>query len=44
MPWATYARMDDLELKAVYRYLQSLDPVENNIEKIVFAPGEEYSK
>lgn len=42
MPWAAYKRMDDLELKAIYRYLQSLDPVDNKIEKIVFAPGEEY--
>ena len=44
MPWATYARMDDIELKAIYRYLQSLDPVDNKISKIVFAPGEEYAK
>jgi mono/diheme cytochrome c family protein len=44
MSWALYARMDDLELKAIYRYLQSLTPVDNKIEKIVFAPGEEYSK
>ncbi|MCC5929204.1 MAG: c-type cytochrome [Cyclobacteriaceae bacterium] len=40
MPWATFARMTDLELKAIYRYLQSLDPADNKIEKIVFAPGE----
>jgi len=40
MPWASFARMTDLELKAIYRYLRSLDPVENKIEKIVFAPGE----
>lgn len=44
MPWATYDRMEDLELKAIYRYMQSLDPVENKIDKIVFAPGEVYSK
>lgn len=41
MPWGTFARMTDLELKAIYRYLNSLDPVENKIEKIVFFPGEE---
>ncbi|MFN4085270.1 MAG: c-type cytochrome [Spirosomataceae bacterium] len=40
MPWATYARMSDLELKAIYRYLRSLDPVTNPIQQIVFAPGE----
>lgn len=40
MPWASFARMTDLELKAIYRYLQSLDPVDNKVEKTVFAPGE----
>jgi mono/diheme cytochrome c family protein len=44
MPWATYERMTDIELKAIYRYLQSLPPVDNNIEKIVFEPGEEFQK
>jgi mono/diheme cytochrome c family protein len=41
MPWGAFSRMDDLELKAIYRYLQSLEPVNNKIEKIVFAPGEQ---
>ncbi len=40
MPWGAFSRMDDLELKALYRYLQSLDPVENKIDKAVYAPGE----
>jgi len=40
MPWGAFERMTDLELKAIYRYLQSLDPVDNKIEKIVFAPDE----
>ncbi len=40
MPWAMMARMNDVELKAVYRFLQSLEPVENKIEKTVYAPGE----
>ncbi len=40
MPWGFYSRMTDIELKAVYRYLSQLDPVENKIEKTVFAPGE----
>ncbi|MDP2176171.1 MAG: cytochrome c [Bacteroidota bacterium] len=44
MPWAIFARMTDLELKAIYRYLNSLDPVNNKIEKIVFAPGEAFTK
>lgn len=41
MPWALFARMDDVELKAIYRYLHSIKPVENHIKQIVFAPGEE---
>ena len=40
MPWGSFGRMTDLELKAIYRYLQSLDPEENTIEKVVYAPGE----
>jgi mono/diheme cytochrome c family protein len=40
MPWGAFSRMTDLELKALYRYLQSLDPVEERVDKIVFAPGE----
>ncbi|HMP32344.1 MAG TPA: hypothetical protein PKD85_22235, partial [Saprospiraceae bacterium] len=42
MPWAIFGRMTDLELKAIYRYLQSLDPVDNKIDKIVYAPGEKF--
>jgi hypothetical protein len=33
--------MSDRDLKAVYKFLHSLKPVRNTIEKIVFAPGEE---
>jgi mono/diheme cytochrome c family protein len=42
MPWGTFARMDDLDLKALYRYLHSLKPVKNKISKTVFKPGEEF--
>lgn len=42
MPWAMMARMNDVELKAVYRFLQSLEPVENKIEKTVYFPGEKH--
>ena len=31
MPWGPFSRMSDLELKAVYKYLTSLDPVKNGI-------------
>jgi mono/diheme cytochrome c family protein len=41
MPWALFARMDDVELKALYRYLRSIKPVSNKIDQIVYAPGEE---
>jgi mono/diheme cytochrome c family protein len=42
MPWGSFSKMDETELKALYRYLMSLEPVANKIEKIVFAPGEEF--
>lgn len=40
MPWGSFSRMNELELKAVYRYIQSLAPVNRKIEKVAFAPGE----
>jgi hypothetical protein len=33
--------MNEMDMKALYRYFASLDPVDNKIEKTVFAPGEE---
>lgn len=42
MPWGAFSRTDDLELKAVYHYLQSLEPVNRKIEKTVYAPGEKF--
>jgi mono/diheme cytochrome c family protein len=41
MPWGAFSRLDKLELKALYRYLQSLEPISNKIEKIVFEPGDD---
>jgi mono/diheme cytochrome c family protein len=32
MPWNSFARMDDTELKAIYKYLQSLKPVKNKVK------------
>lgn len=40
MPWGSFSTMDEVELKALYRYLNSLEPVENSIPKTVFGPGE----
>lgn len=41
MPWGTFSRMSDRDLKALYAFLTSIKPVENKIEKVVFAPGEQ---
>jgi len=42
MPWGSFSKMEETELKALYRYLMSLEPVANKIEKTIFAPGEEF--
>jgi hypothetical protein len=33
-------RMDETDLKALYKYFHSLEPVENHVENTVYAPGE----
>lgn len=40
MPWGFYSRLDTTERVALYRYLHSLDPVSNHIEKVVYDEGE----
>jgi mono/diheme cytochrome c family protein len=35
MPWGPFSHMSDMELKAIYRYLQTVPPQENKIDKIV---------
>lgn len=35
MPWGPFSKMNDVELKAIYRYLQTVAPVENRIDKVV---------
>lgn len=40
MPWGSFSRMNEVELKALYRYLHSLDPKEYTVLETVFAPGE----
>jgi len=40
MPWGLFSRMHETDLKALYRYLHSLEPVENKVPQTVFAPGE----
>ncbi len=44
MPWDAFSRLNEVEIRAVYRYLNSIPPVENKIEKTVFAPGEPLPK
>jgi len=43
MPWGAYAKMTDLELKALYNYLQTVKPVKKNYDQIVFEPNETYA-
>ena len=38
MPWAAFASMDETELKAIYRYLMSLEPVSNKVDVPAKAP------
>jgi mono/diheme cytochrome c family protein len=38
MPWVMYAGMDTLDLKAIYTYLKSLEPVDNPVVKVT-KPG-----
>ena len=40
MPWGSFSRMNEVDLKALYRYLRSLKPVKNKIEKTVYVAGE----
>ena len=39
MPWAAYGRMTDDDVRAIYRYLRSLDPVEHDPGPIVTQKG-----
>lgn len=38
MPWESFQRMDDTDLKAIYRFLTSVPPVENEISMIAIPP------
>lgn len=35
MPWSSFAMMDEVDIRAIYRYLQTLPPTKNLIEKTV---------
>ena len=38
MPWVMYGGMDSLDLKAIYTYLRTVDPVDNPVVKVT-KPG-----
>ncbi|MCB9245932.1 MAG: cytochrome c [Flavobacteriales bacterium] len=40
MPWESFQNLEELELKAIYRFLMAQKPVKNAVEKTVFEPGE----
>lgn len=42
MAWGSYSRMDETDLKAIYAYLQAVEPAYNVVEKTVYSPGEEF--
>ncbi|EAZ80514.1 c-type cytochrome [Algoriphagus machipongonensis] len=33
MPWGSFARMSEVDLRAIFRYLKALEPVSNKVEK-----------
>lgn len=33
MPWTMYAKMDTVDLVAIYNFLKSLPPIENKVVK-----------
>lgn len=41
MPWGWFGRMDEIEMRAIYRYLKTLEPVKRKIPKVVYEAGEE---
>lgn len=42
MPWGMYSTVHENDLKALYQYLHSIEPVENPVPQTVFAPGETF--
>lgn len=40
MPWGSFLKMDETDLKAIYKYLRSVAAVKNEVKKTAFAPGE----
>ncbi|MDZ4758433.1 MAG: c-type cytochrome [Bacteroidota bacterium] len=42
MPWGAFSRMNEMDIRAIYRYIHTVDAVNNKISKVVFAPGEKF--
>lgn len=40
MPWGAFTRMTETELKGLYRYMNSLKPVEHKVGRTAYPPGE----
>jgi mono/diheme cytochrome c family protein len=40
MPWGSYTRMDSTDLISIFKFLQSLEPIENKVKKTVYLLGE----
>jgi hypothetical protein len=38
MPWGAFSRIDEVELKALYLYFNSIKPVENEVNNVVIVP------
>lgn len=38
MPWGAFTQMDSVDIVAIYKYLQSLDPVKNEIPETAIPP------
>lgn len=43
MPWNAFSKMDTVELKALFRFLKSLPPVENKIQQTVYEKNQKPS-
>ena len=41
MPWGCYSSMNESDLKAIFHFLQSLEPVDFTVAKTIYTPGEE---
>jgi len=35
MPWGPFSRLDEIDLKAIYRYMQTVEPVERSFSEMV---------